>query len=95
MGRSTELVIGEVGPPVQERGEWVVHTRNLSYFSHKISSEEFARLALVEIHRRGIENAGQVAAVMAGSDWLQGFTDYHRPDALRILDSSMKDPKRC
>jgi hypothetical protein len=80
------LVIGEVGPPVQERGEWVVHTRNLSYFSRKISSEEFARLALVEIHRRGIENAGQVAAVMAGSDWLQGFTDYHRPDALRILD---------
>ena len=80
------LVIGEVGPPVQERGEWVVHTRKLSYFSRKISSEEFARLALVEIHRRGIENAGQVAAVMDGSDWLQGFTDYHRPDALRILD---------
>jgi hypothetical protein len=71
---------------VQERGEWVVHTRKLSYFSRKISSEEFARLALVEIHRRGIENAGQVAAVMDGSDWLQGFTDYHRPDALRILD---------
>jgi hypothetical protein len=80
------LVIGEVQPAVEERGDWVVHTRNLSYFSRKISSEEFARLALVEIQRRGVENARQVAAVMDGSDWLQGFTDYHRPDAVRILD---------
>ena len=80
------LVIGEVQPAVQERGEWVVHTRNLSYFSRKISSEEFERLALVEVQRRGVENARQVAAVMDGSDWLQGFTDYHRPDAVRILD---------
>ena len=80
------LVIGEVQPAVQERGEWVVHTHNLSYFSRKTSSEEFERLALVEIQRRGVENAKQVAAVMDGSDWLQGFTDYHRPDAVRILD---------
>lgn len=80
------LVVGEVQPAVQERGEWVVHTRNLSYFSRKTSAEEFARLALVEIQRRGVENARQVASVMDGSDWLQGFTDYHRPDAVRILD---------
>jgi len=80
------LVIGEVQPAVQEKEEWVVHTRNLSYFSRKTSSEEFERLALVEIQRRGVENAKQVAAVMDGSDWLQGFTDYHRPDAVRILD---------
>ena len=40
----------------------------------------------MEIQRRGVENAKQVAAVMDGSDWLQGFTDYHRPDAVRILD---------
>ena len=80
------LVIGEVRPAVEEKGEWVVHTRNLSYFSRKINAEEFARLALVEIQRRGVENARQVAAVMDGSEWLQGFTDYHRPDAVRILD---------
>ena len=80
------LVVGEVQPPVEERGEWVVHTRNLSYFSRKISSEQFERMALVEIQRRGVENAGQVASVMDGSDWLQSFTDYHRPDAVRILD---------
>jgi hypothetical protein len=80
------LVIGEVQPAVLERGEWVVHTRNLSYFSRKISSEEFTRLALVESQRRGVENAGQVGGIMDGSDWLQGLLDYHRPDAVRILD---------
>ena len=31
------LVIGEVQPAVQEKEEWVVHTRNLSYFSRKTS----------------------------------------------------------
>jgi hypothetical protein len=80
------VVIGEVQPRVEERGEWVVHTRNLSYFSRKMTAEEFTRLALVEIQRRGVENAKQVGAVMDGSDWLQGFTDHHCPDALRILD---------
>jgi hypothetical protein len=80
------LVVGEVPGAVQERGEWVVHTRNLSYFSRKTSSAEFERLALVEIQRRGVENAGQVAAIMDGSDWLQGFSDHHCPDAVRILD---------
>ena len=80
------VVIGEVQPRVEERGEWVVHTRNQSYFSRKVPAEEFSRLALVEIQRRGVENAKEVGAVMDGSDCLQGFTDYHRPDALRILD---------
>jgi hypothetical protein len=80
------LVIGEVQPAVEERGEWIVHTRNLSYFSRKVSAQEFDRLALVEIQRRGVEQAQQVAAVMDGADWEQGFIDYHRPDALRILD---------
>ena len=40
----------------------------------------------MEIQRRGVENASQVAGIMDGSDWLQGFLDYHRPDAERILD---------
>jgi len=80
------VVIGEVQPKVEERGEWVVHTRNLSYFSRKVSAEEFTRLALVETQRRGVENAKEVGALMDGSDWLQGFTDYHCPNAVRILD---------
>ncbi|MBI3910823.1 MAG: ISKra4 family transposase, partial [Armatimonadetes bacterium] len=80
------VVIGEVGEPVQEKGEWVVHTRHLSYFSRLADAETFDHLALVETHRRGVENAGQVAAVLDGAEWLQGFVDWHRPDAVRILD---------
>jgi hypothetical protein len=80
------LVIGEVSAPVLERGEWVVHTRNLSYFSRLVNSERFEHLTLSEVHRRGVESSHQVAAVMDGADWLQSLVDYHRPDAVRILD---------
>jgi hypothetical protein len=80
------LVIGEVQPACLEKGEWVVHTRKLSYFSRKITAQEFIRLALVETQRRGVENASQVAAVMDGADWEQGFIDHHCPNATRILD---------
>lgn len=82
------LVIGEVGEPVRDakRDEWVVHTRNLSYFSRLAEADSFSRLALVETHRRGVENAAQVGAVQDGAEWLQGFVDWHRPDAVRILD---------
>ena len=82
------LVVGEVQTPVQEKGEMVVHTRNLSYFSRKASSQEFETLALVEMHRRGVENAREVAAVMDGAEWEQSFSDYHCPQAVRILDFS-------
>jgi hypothetical protein len=80
------LVIGEVAPPQLEKGEWVVHTHKLSYFSRFATAENFTRLALVETQRRGVETAAQVGAVMDGAEWLQGFTDYHRQDARRILD---------
>jgi hypothetical protein len=75
-----------VQPGVLEKGEWVVHTRNLSYFSRLVDAEGFAHLTLVEMHRRGLENACQVAAVMDGAEWEQGFVDYHCPQAVRILD---------
>jgi hypothetical protein len=80
------LVIGEVQPAVEEKGEMVVHTRNLSYFSRKVSAQEFGRLALVEMQRRGVENAKALAAVMDGADWEQNFVDFHCPHAIRILD---------
>ena len=80
------VVIGEVQPAVEERGERVVHTQNLSYFSRKVNSKAFERLALCETQRRGVEQAQEVAAIMDGADWLQGFTDYHCPGATRILD---------
>jgi hypothetical protein len=80
------LAIGEVQPAVKEKGEWVVHTQNVSYFSRRVSAQEFGRLALVEMQRRGVENARQVAAVMDGAEWEQGFVDFHCPRAIRILD---------
>jgi hypothetical protein len=80
------VVIGEVAAPVLEKGEPVVHLRNLSYFSRLTDVDTFKRLALVETQRRGVESAQQVAAVQDGSEWLQGFVDFHRPDAVRILD---------
>ena len=85
-GEARTLVIGEVQPEVEKNGERVVRTEKLSYFSRKVSAEAFQRLALVEIHRRGVENAQAVAAVMDGAEWEQGFTDYHCPQATRILD---------
>lgn len=80
------LVIGTVQEPVLEDGERRVHTTDLSYCSRLADHETFARLALVKTHRRGVATAGTVVGVTDGSAWLQGFLDYHRPDAVRILD---------
>lgn len=63
-----------------------VHTEELSYFSRMADHESFGQQALVEIHRRGTEKAGTVCGVSDGAEWEQGFMDYHRPDAVRILD---------
>lgn len=77
------LAIGEV----EAKGNaGDIHTRELSYFSRLSEAREFNRQALVEVFRRGTEKAGKVCAVNDGADWEQKFIDYHRPDAVRILD---------
>jgi len=80
------LALGEIGAPVEKEGEWVAPTRELSYFSRLADADTFSRLALIETQRRGTESAGAVAAVTDGAEWVQGFIDFHRPDAVRILD---------
>lgn len=80
------VVVGEIQLADKIKDEMTVHARNLSYFSRKVSSQQFETLALPEMHRRGVENAQVVAAVMDGAEWLQSFTDYHCPQAVRILD---------
>jgi hypothetical protein len=80
------LALGTVGKPVCEGDEWGVHTRALSYCSRLNDAETFGHLALVETHRRGTETARTVCAVSDGAEWIQGFVNLHRPDALRILD---------
>lgn len=80
------VVIGEVHQVVEKNGEVSVRAQNLSYFSRKMDAETFGNLALVEFHRRGVEKAPAVAAVMDGAEWEQGLIDYHCPQATRILD---------
>ena len=76
------LALGEV--PRNKRGE--ICTQHLSYFSRLCDATRFEQAALLETHRRGLERAKQVCAVQDGAEWLQGLTDYHRADAVRILD---------
>ncbi len=76
------LALGEVTR--NKRGE--VCTQHLSYFSRLSDAASFEEAALVETHRRGLERASSVCAVQDGAQWLQGLADYHRADAVRILD---------
>jgi len=80
------LVVGEVGEVVEVKGEQVVPTHTLSYFSRLTEAETFQRLSLGELYRRRLETALQVAALSDGAEWIQGFVDEHCPEALRILD---------
>ena len=85
-GHGQTLAIGEVEPPKQVKDETVIQTRALSYYSRLTDATTFQRLALVETHRRGVETAGAVGAVTDGAEWCQSFVDFHRSDAVRILD---------
>ena len=76
------VVVGEVTR--NKRGE--VCMQHVSSFSRLAEAERFAEAALVETHRRGLERAAEVCAVQDGAEWLQGLVDYHRADAVRILD---------
>ena len=80
------LAIGTVEPAREVKGEMVVKTGDLTYFSRLAEASIFQRLALVETQRRGLNQAEAVGAVTDGSEWCQSFIDYHRPDAVRILD---------
>ncbi len=77
------VALGEVTRT--KRGE--VCTQDLSYFSRLSDAASFEEAALVETHRRGLERATEVCAVQDGAEWLQGLVDYHRADAVRILDA--------
>jgi len=80
------LAIGQVEQERTASGQQEVHVGHLSYFSRMTDAATFADLAEVEMQRRGVSQAKEVCAVTDGADWLQGFVDLHRPDAVRILD---------
>ena len=76
------LTIGEVTRT--KRGE--VCIQQVSSCSRLSAVESFEEAALVETHRRGVEQATAVCAVQDGAEWLPGVVDYHRADAVRMLD---------
>ena len=80
------LVLGVIEKGQGSAGQQEAHARELSYFSRVCEAQEFQHAALVETQRRGVENAGCVIAPLDGAEWEQKFLDYHRPDAVRILD---------
>jgi hypothetical protein len=80
------VAIGEVEASTTAEGKPEIHVGQVSYFSRLTDAETFADLAEVEMRRRKVIQAEQVCAVTDGADWLQGFVDLHRSDAVRILD---------
>jgi hypothetical protein len=78
------LAIGQV--PAGSTDPEQVHVGHLSYFSRLTDAAHFTDLAEVETRRRHLVQASEVCAVMDGADWLQGFVEIHRRDAVRILD---------
>jgi hypothetical protein len=76
------LVTDPASRPTSEQGK----TQEHSYFSRLTDAHTFADLASAEIARRGIAQAKRVCAIQDGAEWLQGFVDGHRSDAIRILD---------
>ncbi len=77
------LVVGTLTGQAPGEG---VRAADLSYFSRLADADAFTAAALVETHRRGTQTAAVVVAVNDGAVWEQGFVDYHRVDAARILD---------
>lgn len=80
------VAVGRVEQRTAADGRQVAQTSAISYFSRHAEAAEFSRDAVVELHRRGVRRASAVAGVMDGALWLQGFLNYHRADAVRILD---------
>lgn len=80
------LAVGEVQPPRMTPEGPRIQTTNRSYFSRLTDSTTFADLAVLELHRRGIETARRVGALVDGAAWCQSFIDSQYGDAVRMLD---------
>lgn len=79
------VAIGEVERRRRKDEEEIV-TTHLTYFARLAHAATFADQASAELRRRGIERAREVCAIQDGAEWIQGFVQGHRSDALRILD---------
>ncbi len=89
------VVVSEVSASVEVDSKPVVSMHCHSYFSRLSDAETFQRLSLGEFTRRRVETAKQLAAVNDGAEWIQGFVDYHCPQAVRILDFAHAAERIC
>ncbi len=74
--------------PQWHAGRRQVETRlsEVSYFARLAPAAAFEEQSLAEWHRRGGSQARRVVALADGALWIQSLIDYHRPDAIRVLD---------
>ncbi len=79
------VAIGQVECRKRQEEEEIV-TTHLTYFARMADAATFADQASAEVRRRGIDRAKEVCAIQDGAEWIQGFVQGHRHDALRILD---------
>ena len=70
----------------RRKDEDQIVTTQITYFARMANAAIFADQASAEVRRRGIERAKEVCAIQDGAEWIQGFVQSHRHDALRILD---------
>jgi hypothetical protein len=89
------VVVSEVGDLIEADGKSAVSTHHHSYFSRLSDAQTFQRLSLGELTRRCLERATQIASVNDGAEWIQGFVDYHCPEAVRILDFAHAAERIC
>lgn len=89
------VVVSEVGEVSEADGTSAPSTHHHSYFSRLCDAQSFQRLSLGELTRRCLEKASQIAAVNDGAEWIQGFVDYHCPEAVRILDFAHAAERIC
>jgi hypothetical protein len=89
------VVVSEVGHPAEANATPAISTHSHSYFSRLSDAETFQRLSLGELTRRCLEKATQIAAVNDGAEWIQGYLDYHCPEAVRILDFAHAAERVC
>lgn len=81
------VAVGEVESEWNQKTNQVeVHTKNLSYFASGHRIREFEKKALPELYRRGALSGAPIVTVNDGASWITSFTEYHFPEATRILD---------
>ncbi len=85
-GQWAEVKTVVVGCVQAEKPDGSVHCHDLSYFSRMLEASTFSEQASAELLRRGIDQVEQVGAIHDGAEWIDGFVDWQRNDAVRILD---------